>query len=46
VVNFDALVEHGMVAAKDLELFSYAEDAEEVWAQLTAHGLEPGREIE
>jgi hypothetical protein len=46
VINFAALVEHGMVAARDLELFSYAENAEEVWTQLTTHGLEPGREIE
>ena len=46
VINFASMVEHGMIAARDLELFSYAEDAEELWGQLTAHGLEPGRDIE
>ena len=46
VVNFGSMVEHGMIAARDLQLFSYAESAEEVWAQLTEHGLEPGRDIE
>jgi uncharacterized protein (TIGR00730 family) len=39
IVNFDALVEHGMIAAPDLELFSYAEDAEGVWARLVEGGL-------
>ncbi|WP_066586254.1 TIGR00730 family Rossman fold protein [Sphingomonas pruni] len=31
VVNFDALVEEGVVSAKDLEIFSYCETAEEGW---------------
>ncbi|MDP8916413.1 MAG: TIGR00730 family Rossman fold protein [Pseudomonadota bacterium] len=39
VVNFDALVEHGMIAPRDLELFSFAEDAEGVWTRLLEGGL-------
>lgn len=32
VVNFDALVEEGVISAKDLNLFRYVETAEEAWA--------------
>jgi uncharacterized protein (TIGR00730 family) len=32
VVNFDALVEEGVVAPQDLDLFRYCETAEEGWA--------------
>jgi uncharacterized protein (TIGR00730 family) len=39
VVNFDALVENGMVDAVDLELFSFADTAEEAWAELVRRGL-------
>jgi len=39
VINFETLVEHGMIAPADLELFSYAEDAEGVWARLLEGGL-------
>jgi predicted Rossmann-fold nucleotide-binding protein len=39
VVNFDALVEEGMVAAESLKLFSFADEAEETWASLIASGL-------
>ena len=46
VVNFQSLVDHGMVAAADLDLFSFAEDAEGVWARLLEHGLRPGEDIE
>lgn len=31
VVNFDALVEEGVISSEDLDLFVYAETAEEVW---------------
>ncbi|HEX7693644.1 MAG TPA: TIGR00730 family Rossman fold protein [Sphingomonas sp.] len=31
VVNFDALVEEGVISAKDLEIFTYCETAEEGW---------------
>lgn len=44
VVGFDALVKHGMVAAADLELISFAEDAEGAWSELLARGLRPGGE--
>jgi uncharacterized protein (TIGR00730 family) len=39
VVNFDALIEAGMIEKTDLELFRFAETAEEVWSQLLACGL-------
>jgi uncharacterized protein (TIGR00730 family) len=32
VVSFDALVEEGVISAKDLDLFQYVETAEEAWA--------------
>ena len=31
VINFDALIEEGTIAAKDLNLFVYVETAEEAW---------------
>ena len=31
VVNFEALVEEGVVSARDLDLFSFVETAEEAW---------------
>ena len=34
IVNFDALIEDGMIAADDLELFDFADDAEDIWAKL------------
>ena len=34
VVNFDALVEEGVVSAKDLNIFTYCETAEEGWAHV------------
>jgi hypothetical protein len=39
LVNFDALVEDGMIDAADLNLFSFADTAEEAWDALVAHGL-------
>ena len=39
LINFDALVEEGMIAEHDLKLFDFAEDAEELWAKLVARGL-------
>jgi uncharacterized protein (TIGR00730 family) len=39
VINFEALVEEGMIAARDLELFAFAETAEEVWEKLAAAGV-------
>ncbi|MGE0044988.1 MAG: LOG family protein [Hyphomonadaceae bacterium] len=39
IINFDALVAHGMILPEDLELFRYAESAEGAWASLVAQGL-------
>jgi uncharacterized protein (TIGR00730 family) len=39
VVNFDALVKHGMIEATDLTLFRYADTAETAWAALVEQGL-------
>ena len=39
LINFDVLAEEGMVAPGDLELFSYANDAEQAWQELTRLGL-------
>ena len=46
VVNFEALVEHGMIKAEDLGLFTFAEDAEAVWQGLLDGGLKPHEDIE
>lgn len=43
-INFETLIEHGMIQRADLDLFSYAETADEIWAQLVAGGLKPGDE--
>ncbi|HEY0324539.1 MAG TPA: LOG family protein [Allosphingosinicella sp.] len=37
VVNFDALVEEGVVSAADLELFSFVETADEAWDYVCRH---------
>src|ERR1700726_4125088 len=42
VINFDALIEEGMVAPADLKLFSYADDAEGAWRELVTRGLKTG----
>jgi uncharacterized protein (TIGR00730 family) len=39
IVNFDALAEDGMISPADLELFEFAEGAEEGWASLVRRGL-------
>jgi uncharacterized protein (TIGR00730 family) len=46
VVGFEALVEHGMIAAEDMQLLRFADNAEEVWARLLECGLRPGENIE
>jgi len=46
IINFEKLVEHGMISAADLELFQFAETAEAVWADLLAGGLRPGDSID
>ena len=40
IINFDALVEEGVIAAEDLGLFEFAETAEEGWASLVRRGLQ------
>ena len=40
LINFDALVEAEMIERDDLNLFSYADDPEEVWTKLVAGGLQ------
>jgi len=39
IVNFDALVEEGAIAADDLKLFEFADTAEEAWNELVRRGL-------
>jgi uncharacterized protein (TIGR00730 family) len=39
IINFDALVEEGMISANDLGLFEFAETAEDGWASLARRGL-------
>jgi len=36
LINFDLLVETGMIAAEDVGLFQFVETAEEAWAALAA----------
>lgn len=38
-VNFETLVDNGMIARDELKLFDYADDAEEAWAKLAASDL-------
>lgn len=45
VINFDALVEHGMIEADDLKLLRFADDAEGAWRELLAGGLKPSEVI-
>src|SRR5215475_4551138 len=42
VINFRTLVDEGMIAPADLDLFSYVESAEEAWQQLVKRGLKSG----
>lgn len=46
VVSFEALIEHQMIRPEDMDLFAFADDAEDVWAKLLEGGLRPGEEIE
>lgn len=46
MVQFEKLVEHGMISREDLDLFGFAEDAEGIWSELLARGLQPHRSIE
>jgi hypothetical protein len=42
VVNFEFLAQEGTVAPEDLNLFSFAEDAESAWSELLRRGLNTG----
>ena len=42
LINFRTLVDEGMIAPADLDLFSYVENAEEAWQQLVKRGLKSG----
>ena len=48
ILNFEALVKHGMIANKDLELFSFADDVNTAFelleTGLTKYYLEPDRD--
>lgn len=39
IINFEALVEHGMIAREDLNLLHFADNAEAAWAELVKCGL-------
>jgi hypothetical protein len=39
VINFQALAAEAMISAADLELFDFADTAEDAWAALVRHGL-------
>jgi uncharacterized protein (TIGR00730 family) len=39
VINFDALLEEGMITTADLDLFSFADNAEDAWKCLVDRGL-------
>jgi uncharacterized protein (TIGR00730 family) len=49
VLNFEALVRHGMIAAQDLELFQFADDVDLAFqileTGLTRYYLEPDKEV-
>ncbi|MBA4011181.1 MAG: TIGR00730 family Rossman fold protein [Phenylobacterium sp.] len=45
VINFDAMIAEGMIKASDLDLFTFAENAEQVWTQLVAGGVKHGEDI-
>ena len=40
LINFEALVEDGMIDSADLSLFSFADTAEEAWSELLARWAE------
>ncbi len=42
IINFDALVEEGVIAAEDLKLFEFVETAEQGWESLLKRGLTVG----
>ncbi len=45
VIGFETLVEHGFIAAGDLDLFTFADTAEDIWQALLDRGLQPNEPI-
>jgi uncharacterized protein (TIGR00730 family) len=49
IINFDALVKHGMIAESDLNLFCFADDVDTAFKELvdglTRYWLEPGPDV-
>jgi uncharacterized protein (TIGR00730 family) len=41
IINFDAMIEAGVISPQDLNLFRYAETPRQIWDQLIAGGLKP-----
>jgi len=39
LINFDVMIEEGVIDRDDLKLFRFAESAEEIWKTLVAAGL-------
>jgi predicted Rossmann-fold nucleotide-binding protein len=39
IVNFEALIDEGMIDRADLDLITFADTAEEAWEALLRHGL-------
>ena len=37
IVDFEALVDEGVIGAKDLGLFTYVQTAEEAWSAIRQH---------
>jgi len=42
IINFDMLCEEETISRSDCDLFNYADNAEEAWAVIAAHGLRAG----
>jgi uncharacterized protein (TIGR00730 family) len=42
VIDFEALVDEGVISRTDLDLFTFVDSAEEAWARISAHYAEPG----
>ena len=41
LINFEISAEEGMISPEDLQLFEFAENAQEGWASLVRRGLRP-----
>ncbi len=39
LINFDVLIEEGMIKEDDMKLLAFAETAEEAWSALVERGL-------